>query len=736
MERITDTSKSAAAEQFWIEIGEKGRRQYIRAIDDDMKYSLWEWQSIPKPVRSALGREMNTHYRGSEVGTRRGRTFNPEKTLTYQEALEVWRAMTESAKKRLLLSLNVNLEQHPNTLWSELDQSLQHKLMKILGDRTKSEVSKVVSENILAVIFGLVAGNGGAINQHTLIGKLMGFGLSYAAAKIGLKGALNTSLLAGGQTRWLTNIHKGITFINAEGGNGHMVQRADYDHIMTLKLGDEVAFRDYKKEEMIVGKIAEFNDDYAHIKQNNGNGSYTHVPRRELIKTDEIMFTAKHGMTAWNRLEASGKYDLLKEHNLPLDLVDKEWAHVPLDVRDILMKKYHTEVFEQLDKKKASEVDLGGLASEYNTMLEAAGGASMDEKKKNNFDMLYDKYMKNTVKYKDQFYKVVGINSTGLLTITNAQGDLVVAPTQVEVGKKHKPIKKDKHGDIICSDCGDTFAVKEEYVDHMKHHDGKEKAGYKGADNRYMSGDEVWWVPQDFASRETATVVTDSSDDYTLVRLADGSEEVALNMEIFERIKGSHDSNLKKLELFGTKGDQIKKQESLSDIEKLESLAKDAVEESEKIVSVLQAAGVESYTRLSDRCIKLQKVDFTPAITNTLSQLGVKFTVMDDTGDMTSVLVMVKEDTKKKGVMSTPTNFKLDGSGIAGVNYIMWHDEFGEYMANVTRVGLDGSYIVDWDGVELEVEAKAVMKDADFKSKERVVGDSPTFKKLEHISGQ
>ena len=114
MEHITGISKSAAAEQFWIEIGEKGRRQYIRAIDDDMKYSLWEWQSIPKPVRSAIGREMNTHYRGSEVGTRRGRTFNPEKTLTYQEALEVWRAMTESAKKRLLLSLNVNLEQHPD----------------------------------------------------------------------------------------------------------------------------------------------------------------------------------------------------------------------------------------------------------------------------------------------------------------------------------------------------------------------------------------------------------------------------------------------------------------------------------------------------------------------------------------------------------------------------------------------------------------------------------------------
>ena len=471
MEFGITATKSAAAEDFWLEIGETGRRRYIRAIDDDMAYSLLEWQEIPKPVRSALGREMNTHYRGSEVGTTRGRTFDPEKTLTYQEGMEIWQLLPESKKKRLLMSLNVNLDRHPNTLWSELEQALQVKLMKILGGRTKA-TSKAAPDNILAVIFGLVAGSGGAMNYNTLIAKLLGFGLSTIAAKSGIAASLKTSLLAGGQTRWLTNIHKGqgITFINASIDQKGMAQRVDYDKEMTLQIGDEVAFRDYKKQDMVVGKIAAFNDDHAHIKQNNGNGSYLHVPRRELIKTDELMITSEYGMTAWNRLKESERHEILKENNLPMHNTTRVWKDIMSDVKDVLMKKYHTDVFKQLDNVKKSEVDMSGLASEYNQMFVAAGGESMDEKKKNNFDSLYSEYYKNTVKYKDQFYKVVSVNSTGLLEIVNAQSTLFVAPTQVKITKIDR-VRKEKIGDFLCPNCGDTFSVKEEYMDHTQHHD-------------------------------------------------------------------------------------------------------------------------------------------------------------------------------------------------------------------------------------------------------------------------
>lgn len=75
--------KSEDAEKFWLDIGEKGRNMYLKSVGEDAGWAFVEWQNMPDEVRSKIGKEMNTHYRPTEVSSR-GRSKSEE--------LEKWEA--------------------------------------------------------------------------------------------------------------------------------------------------------------------------------------------------------------------------------------------------------------------------------------------------------------------------------------------------------------------------------------------------------------------------------------------------------------------------------------------------------------------------------------------------------------------------------------------------------------------------------------------------------------------
>ena len=332
-----DIRKSPDASKFWKQIG-YGRAWYAPY------YHERNWPKIPLRGRQNLSRMMNSQqdYQNKDppmdkTSQREWRGFNSRRAHGKRSGDVEGHYTEEQASK--IRGLRWGNRRIPRRVSRERFNKMPAfrteylRGLELMGLAKSQDVKK--GKILSAVIFGLVAGGGGFMAGQLVRKKLMSYGLSADATQEAISRAQNTAYM----------LHNKRLRLVAKGDNiTYIIDNPTVDVAQILRLGDQVI--DENGREGVMRSVG------ASVSKMFVDDREVLVFNKNLMKSDEVLYTEKYGLTTWDRLDVVERAKIVKACNLPEMHKMSTWNAFGEMVQDYIRLKFGDDEVKKAMKVK------------------------------------------------------------------------------------------------------------------------------------------------------------------------------------------------------------------------------------------------------------------------------------------------------------------------------------------------------------------------------------------------
>ena len=326
--------KSKDADKFWKQIG-YGRAWYAPY------YHERNWQKIPLRGRKVLSREMNSQqdYQNKKppmdkTSQREWRGFNSRRAHGKRRGnVEGHYTEEQASKIRGLRWGNRRIPKRESKERFDTMPAIRTEYargMEMMGKSKDVKKGKILS----AVIFGLVAGAGGFVAGQIVRKKLMSYGLSSDATTEAIRRAKESAYTLHDRRLRLVSKGNNITYI---------IDNDSVTVAQILKMGDVVTYDGMEGTVISSGiDVTKLNVDAKEVLAFN----------RNIMKSDEIIYTEKSGMTTWDRLQVDERWQIVDKCNLPESHTMKTWNEFGKAIQDVIRLNYGDDAVKKATLQK------------------------------------------------------------------------------------------------------------------------------------------------------------------------------------------------------------------------------------------------------------------------------------------------------------------------------------------------------------------------------------------------